>query len=195
MASKCNNSSKNGGGIRSYKYTQIANCLVYGNTATSGGISGILCNNDAPSVVNCTIVNNYDASSNAANSSGLYINANGTIKNCIIYGNYSAAKTADEAVQVFINHKWTHFHNNAFREGGLKTHENWDTTRNKSSQHIDASASIFTDASNGDFTLSSAATMCIDKGNTSIYGFMTTDLAGNNRTVDTIDIGCYEYQK
>lgn len=190
-----NNSSKNAGGIRSNNKTQIANCLVYGNTATSGGVSGILCNNDAPSVVNCTIVNNYDASSNAENSSGLYISANGTIKNCIISGNYSAAKTADEAVQVFINHKWTHFQNNAIREGGLKTNAEWDTTRNKNPQTIPASASIFTDAAKGDFSLTSAATMCIDKGNTSIYGFMTTDIAGNARKVDTIDIGCYEYQK
>ena len=189
------NSSKNAGGIRSYNKTQIANCLVYGNTATSGGISGILCNNDAASVVNCTIANNYDASSSAGNSSGLYINANGTLKNCIIYGNYSAAKTADEAVQVYINHKYTHFQNNAIREGSLKTKSDWDTTRNKNSQDIPASASIFKDAANGDFSLTSTATMCIDKGNTSIYGFMTSDIAGNTRVVDTVDIGCYEYQK
>lgn len=190
-----NNSSKNGGGIRSYNYTQIANCLVVGNTATGGGVSGILCNNDSPAVVNCTIANNYDAADAAGNSSGIYINANGTLKNCLIYGNYSNSKTAAQAVQVYINHKWTHFQNNAHTTGGLKHNEGWDTGRNKNSQTITAGTSIFTDTAKGDFTLTSAATMCIDKGNTSIYGFMTTDLAGNNRTVDTIDIGCYEYQK
>ena len=190
-----NNSSKNGGGIRSYNFTQIANCLVYGNTATANGVSGVLCNNDAASVVNCTIVNNYDAADAAGNSSGLLINSNGTIKNCIIYGNYSKSKTADTAVQVYINHKYTHFHNNAHTEGGLKVKSDWDTARNKNSQIIPAGTNIFTDASKSDFTLSSAATMCIDKGNTSIYGFMTTDLAGNSRQVGTVDIGCYEYQK
>ena len=190
-----NNSSKNGGGIRSYKFTQVANCLVYGNTATGGGVSGILCNTDAASIVNCTIVNNYDAADAAENSSGIYINSNGTIKNCIIYGNYSTAKTADEAVQVFINHKWTRIYNNAFREGGLQTKSDWDTSRNLNSQSIPASASIFTDTAKGDFSLTSAATMCIDQGNTSIYGFMTTDIAGKARVVDTVDIGCYEYQK
>ena len=190
-----NNSSKSGGGIRSFNYTQIANCLVVGNTATGGGVSGILCNNDSPAVVNCTIANNYDAADAAGNSSGIYINANGTLKNCLIYGNYSKSKTAAQAVQVYINYKYTHFQNNAHTTGGLKHKSDWDTARNKNSQTITAGTSIFTDAANGDFTLTSAATMCIDKGNTSIYGFMTTDLAGNNRTVDTIDIGCYEYQK
>ena len=87
------------------------------------------------------------------------------------------------------------FHNNAHTEGGLKVKSDWDTARNKNSQIIPAGTNIFTDASNSDFTLSSAATMCIDNGNTSIYGFMTTDLAGNSRQVGTVDIGCYEYQK
>ena len=195
-----NNSSKNGGGIRSYNATQIANCLVVGNTATSGGVSGVLFNvannqNYGASIVNCTVANNYDAAEASSNSSGIYTNMNGTIKSCIIYGNYSKSKAADQAVQVYINHKWTHFVNNAYTDGGFKYKSDWDTTRNKDSQTIPADASIFTDAANGDFTLTSAATMCIDKGNTSIYGFMTTDLAGNNRKVDTIDIGCYEYQK
>jgi len=193
-----NNSSKNGGGIRSYNYTQIANCLIVGNTATSGGVSGILCNNNAAAVVNCTIANNYDAADAAGNSSGLYINANGTIKNCIVYGNYSKSKVADQAVQVYINNQYTWLKNNAVHANGLKKVNNYDPNgngRDTDTQTIASGTSIFTDAANGDFTLTSAATMCIDKGNTSIYGFMTTDLAGNSRTVDTIDIGCYEYQK
>lgn len=193
-----NNSSKNGGGIRSFNYTQIANCLIVGNTATSGGVSGILCNNNAAAVVNCTIANNYDAADAAGNSSGLYINANGTIKNCIVYGNYSKSKVADQAVQVYINNQYTWLKNNAVHANGLKKVNNYDPNgngRDTDTQTIASGTSIFTDAANGDFTLTSAATMCIDKGNTSIYGFMTTDLAGNNRKVDTIDIGCYEYQK
>ena len=193
-----NNSSKNGGGIRSYNYTQIANCLIVGNTATSGGVSGILCNNNAAAVVNCTIANNYDAADAAGNSSGLYINANGPIKNCIVYGNYSKSKVADQAVQVYINNQYTWLKNNAVHANGLKKVNNYDPNgngRDTDTQTIASGTSIFTDAANGDFTLTSAATMCIDKGNTSIYGFMTTDLAGNSRTVDTIDIGCYEYQK
>lgn len=190
-----NNSSKNAGGIRSYNYTQIANCLVYGNTATAGGVSGILCNNNAASVVNCTVANNYDAADAAGNSSGLYINSNGTIKNCLVYGNYSKSKTADQAVQMYINHQYTWLKNNAVSANGLKKISNYESNRDTDTQNIESGASIFTDAANGDFTLTSAATMCIDKGNTSIYGFMTTDLAGNNRQVETVDIGCYEYQK
>jgi len=85
--------------------------------------------------------------------------------------------------------------NNAISNDGLKTSSAYTTSRNTDLQSIPASASIFTDTANGDFSLTSAATMCIDQGNTSIYGFMTTDIAGNARVVDTVDIGCYEYQK
>ena len=57
------NSSKNAGGVRLYGNTQVANLLVEGNTATGGGISGILSNGIA-SIVNCTIVKNYDDEGN-----------------------------------------------------------------------------------------------------------------------------------
>lgn len=194
-----NNSANNAGGIRAYQTsTVIANCLISGNTANSGGVSGLSCDAGLDAAVNCTIVNNYDAATASGSSSALYVKGNGTLKSCIVFGNYTASKTANEAVQVYINNQYTWLKNNAIREGGLKLLDTYDPEsigRESDTQTIPADASIFTDAANGDFTLTSAATMCIDKGNTAIYGFMTTDLAGNNRRVDTIDIGCYEYQK
>ena len=194
-----NNSANNAGGIRAYQTsTVIANCLISENTANSGGVSGLSCDAGLIAALNCTIVNNYDAATASGSSSALYVKGNGTLKSCIVFGNYTASKNANEAVQVYINHQYTWLKNNAIRDGGLKLLDTYDPNsdgRESDTQTIPAGASIFTDAANGDFTLTSAATMCIDKGNTSIYGFMTTDLAGNSRTVDTIDIGCYEYQK
>ena len=192
------NSSANGGGIRLYGVTQVANCLVLSNTATSGGVSGILVNGQT-SILNCTLVKNYDAATSAGNSSALYCNQNGTIKNCLFFGNYSSSKNADSAVQLYINHKYTWLMNNAITDGGLKLHTQYDPSgngRNQNTQTIPAaSPGIFNNYAGDDYTLTKSATMCIDKGNTNIFGFMTTDLAYKARKVNTVDIGCYEYQQ
>lgn len=191
------NSSKNAGGVRLYGNTQVANLLVEGNTATGGGISGILSNGIA-SIVNCTIVKNYDAA-DGGNSSGLYINQNGTIKNCLLYGNYSKSKDASEAVQMYINHQYTWLMNNAVRTGGLRLHASYDPNgngRNKGLQEIPAGSDpIFVDFSEGDYHLTDKATMLIDKGNTALFGFMVLDVGGAPRRNGAApDIGAYEYQ-
>ena len=190
------NSSKNAGGVRLYGNTQVANLLVEGNTATGGGISGILANGIA-SIVNCTIVKNYDAA-NGGNSSGLYINQNGTIKNCLLYGNYSKGKDASEAVQMYINHQYTWLMNNAVRAGGLRLHSSYDPNSNGRNQHLQeipsGSENIFVDYTGGDYHLTSAANMLIDKGNTSLFNFMVLDAGGVPRRFGTApDIGAYEY--
>ena len=178
--------------------TQVANCLVLSNTATNGGVSGILVNGQT-SILNCTLVKNYDAATSAGNSSALYCNQNGTIKNCLFFGNYSSSKNADSAVQLYINHRYTWLMNNAITEGGLKLHTQYDPNnngRNQNTQTIPAaSPGIFNTYAGDDYTLTESATMCIDKGNTNIFGFMTTDLAYKARKVNTVDIGCYEYQQ
>lgn len=173
-----NNSSKNGGGVRLYGNTQVANLLVEANTATAGGVSGILVNGIS-SIVNCTVVKNMDAA-DGGNSSALYINQNGTIKNCLVFGNYSKSKTADQACQIFVNHKYTWLTNNAVTEGGLRLDSSYDP--NGDGRNTDLVA------------LTDKATMLIDKGNTALFGFMVLDAAGAPRRYGhTPDIGAYEY--
>lgn len=193
------NSSKNGGGVRSYNATQIASCLIAANTATSGGVSGILCNSgtsNGPSVVNCSVIDNYDASASASNSSAFFINCNGTLKNNLIFGNRSAA--GSNAVQLYVNHQYTWLKNNAVQENGTKKIDNYDPNgngRDSDGQVIPTASgkSIFIDYDKGDFRLSSNATMCIDKGNAALFGFMVLDLSGGPRRYGTVDIGAYEY--
>ena len=191
------NSSKNAGGVRLYGQTQVANLLVEGNTATASGVSGILANG-VSSILNCTIVKNYDAAESAGNSSALYINQNGTIKNCLLYGNSSKGKDADSAVQMYINHQYTWLMNNATREGGLKLANNYDPNGNGRKQnHVDipdGSTIIFKDYDGGDYHLTDKASMLIDKGNASLFGFMVLDVGGAPRRYGTApDIGAYEY--
>jgi lysophospholipase L1-like esterase len=190
------NSSKNAGGLRLYGNTQVANLLVEGNTATGGGVSGILSNGVA-SILNCTIVKNYDAA-DAGNSSALYINQNGTIKNCLLYGNYSKSKDAGTARQMYVNHQYTWLMNNAVTAGGLKLHDSYDPNgngRNKDLQTIPAgSIGIFKDYAGGNYHLDETASMLIDKGNASLFGFMVLDVGGAPRRFGTApDIGAYEF--
>lgn len=188
------NTSVNGGGVRLYGNTQIANLLVAGNTATSGGVSGILVNG-VSSIVNCTITGNHDAASSAGNSSALYCNQNGTIKNCIVVGNTASSLPASSSVQIYINHQYTWLKNNAVSAGGIKLHSNYDPNGNgRQTETRTVTTDVFTNFAGGDYTLSSGASQCIDGGNTSIFGFMTKDLAGKTRVVGTVDIGCYERQ-
>lgn len=190
------NSSKNAGGVRLYGYTQVANLLIEANTATGGGISGLLSNGIA-SILNCTIVKNYDAA-DGGNSSALYINQNGTIKNCLLYGNYSKSKDASQATQMYVNHQYTWLMNNAVRAGGLRLHDSYDPNgngRNKELQEIPSgSDGIFVDYAAGDYHLTDKATMLIDKGNASLFGFMVLDAGGTPRRFGSApDIGAYEY--
>lgn len=190
------NSSKNAGGVRLYGNTQVANLLVEANTATAGGVSGILVNG-VSSIVNCTVVKNVDAA-DGGNSSALYINQNGTIKNCLVFGNYSKSKTADQACQIFVNHKYTWLKNNAVTDGGLRMASSYDPNgdgRNTDLVALPASSkNIFVDYERSDYNLTDKASMLIDKGNTALFGFMVLDAAGAPRRYGHApDIGAYEY--
>ncbi|MBR1705365.1 MAG: right-handed parallel beta-helix repeat-containing protein [Bacteroidales bacterium] len=191
------NAAPNAGGVRLWGCTQVASCVVSGNTATEKGVSGILCNG-VTSLLNCTIAGNYDAATAAGNSSALYINQNGTLKNNLVYGNYSASQSAAEAVQVFVNHQYTWLMNNAVREGGLRKHASYDPNgngREQGAQSIPVDGDgIFADFPGGDYHLTEQATMCIDKGNAALFGFMVLDAGGAPRRYGPVpDIGAYEY--
>ena len=88
--------------------------------------------------------------------------------------------------------------NNATREGGLKLANNYDPNGNGRKQnHVDIPAGstiIFKDYSGGDYHLTDKASMLIDKGNASLFGFMVLDVGGAPRRYGTApDIGAYEY--
>lgn len=199
-----NTAANDGGGILLSTGGNIHNCLVINNTCNGNGASGIrVQGNAANRVINTTIANNHNTTSNTA-TYAVYYDNNGRLVNSIIYGNTVA--NVDNPQQVYINHKYPYLWNNAVTINGIKFHAEYDTLRNCDTVNIETD--IFNDSANNDFTLKSNA-VCIDKGaETSVSEYndkftdekniisnFTTDLAGNNRKVDTIDIGCYEYQK
>ena len=199
-----NTAANDGGGILLSTGGNIHNCLVINNTCNGNGASGIrVQGNAANRVINTTIANNHNTTSNTA-TYAVYYDNNGRLVNSIIYGNTVA--NVDNPQQVYINHYYPYLWNNAVTINGIKFHAEYDTQRNCDTVNIETD--IFNDSANNDFTLKSNA-VCIDKGaETSVSAYndkftdekniisnLTTDLAGNNRKVDTIDIGCYEYQK
>ena len=199
-----NTAANDGGGILLSTGGNIHNCLVINNTCNGNGASGIRVQGDAANrVINTTIANNHNTTSNTA-TYAVYYDNNGRLVNSIIYGNTVA--NVDNPQQVYINHKYPYLWNNAVTINGIKFHAEYDTLRNCDTVNIETD--IFNDSANNDFTLKSNA-VCIDKGaETSVSEYndkftdekniisnLTTDLAGNNRKVGTIDIGCYEYQK
>ena len=199
-----NTAANDGGGILLSTGGNIHNCLVINNTCNGNGASGIrVQENAANRVINTTIANNHNTTSNTA-TYAVYYDTNGRLVNSIIYGNTVA--NVDNPQQVYINHKYPYLWNNAVTINGIKFHAEYDTLRNCDTVNIETD--IFNDSANNDFTLKSNA-VCIDKGaETSVSAYndkftdekniisnFTTDLAGNTRSVDTIDIGCYEYQK
>ena len=199
-----NTAANDGGGILLSTGGNIHNCLVINNTCNGNGASGIrVQENAANRVINTTIANNHNTTSNTA-TYAVYYDNNGRLVNSIIYGNTVA--NVDNPQQVYINHKYPYLWNNAVTINGIKFHAEYDTLRNCDTVNIETD--IFNDSANNDFTLKSNA-VCIDKGaETSVSAYndkftdekniisnFTTDLAGNTRSVDTIDIGCYEYQK
>lgn len=90
-----NNSAIHGGGIYLYtSTTQLLNCVVAENTASSNG-GGLRCegNNYQPSLTHCTVVNNYAG----AYGGGILINYNRvTIDNSIFWDNAAAQSSGIE---------------------------------------------------------------------------------------------------
>jgi PKD repeat protein len=156
----------------------VENCLFYANRndggASNGG--GTVHINGSARLVNCTIAGN-----SGNQCTGVYINSwNARVQNCAIYGNTASSDETGHC------HIWN---------GNAALFENCasDVAINDS---CFALAPGFRDAQNNDYTLSSASEL-IDAGlaYSGTVATSETDLAGNAREVDGVDIGCYEYTK
>lgn len=194
-----NNTGGEGGGIHVERYAFVYNCLVTGNKANVN-VGGIQTNGSyGCNIINCTVVGNEDTS-DSAYAAGICCSEHGVLMNNLVYGNFSASKPASEATQMIVNNKYLFFFNNAFPEGLLlQKVAPW-----KAERHDDASNVALKAADVQENYAPAAGSALIDKGleevkvtgheDGAVPTWTDKDLAGNQRKVNTIDIGSYEFQ-
>jgi len=155
----------------------VEDCLIRLNKCQNSGGAVYLAG--TITLLNCTVTENTGSS-----YADVYVNSdNASVVNCAIFGNVASSDTTGHG------HVWRQRPERFFNcaadaeiEGGTNC--------------IEAENGGFKNAAVGDFRITSASP-CLDAGmDRATYGAVsTTDLAGNTRSVDTVDIGCYENQK
>ena len=185
--------NQNHGGVRilNNNVCTMANCLIYGNTATICG--GVSVEGAIHYIYNNTIVNNNQTTTNEteAPSCGVrcLVNANAVFANNIIWGNKTGGVAQDNQIRLNDNYvserAATYFLNNAIvRSTDVGTN---------TILLAKATDPGFTNAASGDYTLLESSSL-VDAGNNSKAQGLY-DLASNARiSGTTVDIGCYEYQ-
>ncbi len=164
-------------GYTIYARGSISNSLFYDNTAvsfgsclylgasTSGGGNTSGLNFD---LINTTFSNNSGVNGNVIT---MINSGNSRIKNSIIYGNGSTTPFAITTSGSVVS--------NSIVEGGQQSGTNSDP--------------LFFDAANDDYSLL-CNSPAVDAGNSAVT-LPATDLAGNARTVNTLDMGAYEFSE
>ena len=185
--------NQNHGGVRilNNNVCTMANCLIYGNTATICG--GVSVEGAIHYIYNNTIVNNNQTTTNEteAPSCGVrcLVNANAVFANNIIWGNKTGGVAQDNQIRLNDNYvsdrAATYFLNNAIvRSTDVGTN---------TILLAKATDPGFTDAENGDYSLLYSSSLRNQGNNDKATG--SNDLAGLPRKVDgTVDIGAYECQ-
>ena len=164
----------------------IRNCLFAFNetTGTSGDTNGggvCLVTRSNLVVENCTIVsNNIRTTASSIKSGGIHHRWGGTLKNCIVAFNTKNVQPEDSS--------WADLSNSYYKNCCGWPMVSKFTTAN-GCINLDPK---FTDAANGDFTLSDGSP-CRDAGAYADWMATARDLAGNKRVRGkSVDIGCYE---
>ena len=155
----------------------VEDCLIRLNKCQRSGGAVYLAG--TATLLNCTVTENT-----GGDYADVYVNsANASVVNCAIFGNVATSDTTGHG-HVWRKNPERFFNCAADAEitGGIDCVETADGG--------------FKDAPAGDFRITSSSP-CIDAGTAraTYSAVSTTDLAGNPRAVDTVDIGCYENQK
>ncbi len=188
-----NSSTVFGGGLACYNASPIVTgCTFSGNTSYFGGgmANGF---GGMPIVTNCLFINN--TATYFAGGGGLFSqNASMTLTNCTFSGNSSESIHCNVAINISNCVIWgnsLNFYNanagisNCIIEGGYNLCNNCPNGNGNANP-------LFVNTATGDLRLQ-ACSPAINAGNDA-NNSTTTDLAGNNRKVGTIDMGAYEYQ-
>lgn len=169
----------NGSALKAAGSAIIENCLFTANEQwggkTNGG--GTVYLGGSSRLVNCTITGNVGKESTGVCNSEY---GSAVVQNCAIFGNSADSDATGHG------HIWW---GNSGRFANC-------AAEGQINDNCYVLAPGFRDAANGDYSLSSASEL-IDQGLTysTTAATSATDLAGNAREVDVVDIGCYEYTK
>ncbi len=185
------NTGKGTGGVRAYGKCDVINNLIYNNTSTTT-IGGLSLESALSNVIGNTIVCNNQLTG-AGSQAGVGVKnnlaSNSTFfVNNIVWGNMSNGVV--ESAQVYYISRYD-------KSAGQRSFnaimgQKGDDSAETSIQ-LTADDPGFTDAANGDFSLTSSSIL-LDRGY-SAKATVEMDLAGNARiSGTTVDIGCYEYQ-
>jgi hypothetical protein len=195
-----NSATASGGGMfNSYSSSVVTNCLFTGNLASSSG-GGTYNHSGSPSFTNCVIIGNSTGSFggamfNTSSSAPVLVNCTLTrnsgkfgcgivnwsstpsLKNCIVWGN-------------LVQYGYAQIHNDSGSTTTV-TYSNiqggYSGTGNK---NVDP---LFVNAAGGNARLS-AGSLCINAGsNAAVPAGVFTDLDGNVRMVNAVDMGAYEF--
>lgn len=162
-------------GFGNFARGSIVNCLFYNNTSDNGSSCLYLASSTANSgtatsldvqIINSTFANNTGANGNVMT---MIIASNSVIRNSIIYGNGSVTPFAVTTSGSVVN--------NSIVQGGQLSGLNSDP--------------LYKNTGINDYSLS-CGSPAMNTGNNA-YTSVTTDLAGGNRKVGTIDMGAYEF--
>lgn len=185
-----NTSSNDCGGVRLYGKCDLINCLIYNNTA-SNAVGGVGLESALSNVIGNTIVKNNEllgTGSQAGVKVSNSLNANSTFfVNNVVWGNMSKGTVEDQQVY-YISRYDKSAGQRSYNAIAGQLGDDSSTT----SVLLSSSDPGFTDAANGDFSLT-ASSVLLDRGN-SAKATVAKDLAGNDRVINSsVDIGAYEY--
>ncbi len=172
-AGRSNNTTEDGTGV----YVAggvMEDSLIDSNTC---GDSGAVFVSGSGTIVNCTVVGNT-----GANHAGVRVSSvNSKVINCAIYGNFASQSVAGCVYTSAYPECYVNCASDVPIDGGV---------------NCVSSTRAFADWNGGDYR-PAAGSPCIDAGTgRSAYGAVsTTDLAGEQRVVGTVDIGCFENQQ
>ncbi len=157
----------------------IGNCLFASNTAGRHAAAILTINSTTTTVFNSTFVSNVGGAGGTGNAILISATTSGsaTVKNCVFYNNTPNANDVTYGAPATLSIQ------NCFGS----------TLSGTSMSNNISGNPKFTDFANGDFTLS-CESPAVNTGDATGLTLPTTDLNGNPRTLNTIDMGAYENQ-
>ena len=179
----CHNTAPSyGGGIYSYAYDTLSNCLIHSNSANFGG--GIYINGSFNSYTNCDIVGN--------GGGGIYSNNNmyPEFTNCIIWGNQKNGNPNNTNTNIVCTHSAVEGGYDGEGNIALAAENNGTSPLCPRFKHPSTSTGVSNILDNSNWRLSFGSP-CVNSGINA--GADSIDLDGNNRIQKgIIDMGCYE---